>query len=76
MVRSPRAGPTLQAIFQMDFASAQHEGQWQLLYLLGTREQLAMYHPSGFNTYLVLPNLAPLCVPRPYGGGAAWDWLF
>jgi len=52
------------AIFQMDWKSVQHEGQWQLLYLLGGREQLAMYHPSGFNTFNVLPNIAPMYVQR------------
>jgi hypothetical protein len=44
-----------------------HEGHWQLLYLLGGREQLSMYHPSGFNTFNVLPNLAPMYVAQRLG---------
>ena len=56
-----------QAIFQMDWRTAQHDGQWQLMYLLGAREQLAMYHPSGFNTFNVLPNLAPIYTAERLG---------
>ena len=40
----------------------QNEGQWELQYMLAMREQFDMYHPSGFNTYLVLPNLGPMYV--------------
>eukprot|EP01051_Picozoa_sp_SAG22_P005081 SAG22_NODE_292_length_12914_cov_41.306594_6_plen_543_part_00 len=55
------------AIFAMDAKATQHEGQWQLFNLLGAREQLDMYHPSGFNTFLVLPNLAPVYVAQNLG---------
>ena len=47
-------------VFNMGWKTTQHHSQWELLYLLGAREQLAMYHPSGFNTDRVLPNLAPM----------------
>ena len=51
----------------MDATQVQHEGQWQLFYLLGGREQLSIYHPSGFNTFNVLPNLAPIYVAHKLG---------
>lgn len=56
-----------ESIFFMDYATVQHEGQWELQYMLGMREQLDMYHPSGFNTYLVLPNLAPMYTAEKLG---------
>ena len=57
----------VEGVFAMDWKETQRHSQWELLYLLGAREQKAMYHPSGFNTDRVLPNIAPMYVTTKLG---------